>query len=205
MMRLNPKKPAIAVLLIAAFAMMPGCTNAPEPTGQDDVKYRAVRADPLRDTQAARQANAQGLAHLDAGELYQAELAFKRSLDADVKFGPAHNHLGKIYFLKRDFYNAAHEFDYAIKLMPRQAAPHNNLGLALLEGDDLDQAIDHFRKAVHLDPITIDFQANLARSLVQRGDRTQEVITLLRNVAVRDERTPWRVWASHELGLMGLD
>jgi len=88
--------------------------------------------------------------------------------------------------------------------MPNHPAPHNNLGLVLYESGKLDASIDKFRKATTLDPSNITYQANLVRSLVERGDRTEEVIVLLRAVAKNDARTPWRVWASHQLGRMGL-
>ena len=193
-----------AILLIAL--LLCGC-NAPasKPAINLDEAYRTINTSPLRDTEAARKANAMGLTHLDNGELYQAEEAFKRAVEADVDFGPAHNNLGKIYYLKRRFYLAAHEFDDAIRLMPNHAAPHNNLGLTLLEAGKLDDAAESIRKAVSLDPLEIDYQANLARVLVQRGDVSDEVITLLQAVASNDERVQWRVWASQQLGAMGIE
>ena len=196
--------PRLLPVLLCVFALG-ACTSSSKPDLDSDEDYRTINAGPLRDTSAARQANAQGLEHLDAGELYQAEQAFKRAIQADVEFGPAHNNLGKIYFLKRDYYLAAHEFDDAIKLMPKHAGPHNNLGLTLIEAGKLDDAVLSLRKAVTIDPNTIEYQSNLARALVQRGDKTQEVITLLRAVALRDDRVEWRVWASHQLGAMGID
>ncbi len=203
----QPRRPLLGPLLLALsiVCVHVGCANQPGPQAEADGGYRTINAGPLRDTAAAREENTKGLAHLDAGELYQAEQAFKRAIKADLEFGPAHNNLGKIYFLKRDFYLAAHEFDDAIKLMPRHAGPHNNLGLTLLEAGRLDDAIDALRQATTLDASTVEYQANLVRALVQRGDRTEEVVMLLRVVATHDTRVQWRAWASHQLGAMGLD
>lgn len=197
-----PARLLLLALLVACGVVLCACESRPEPD-RGKRPYRTIQAQPLRDTDAARKANEQGLMHLDKGELYQAEQAFLNALEADVGFGPAHNNLGKIYFLKRDFYRAAHEFDTAIDLIPSHAAPHNNLGLTLLESGKLDDAVDTFRKATTLAPNVIEYQANLARTLVQRGDTTNEVITLLRAVALRDDRLEWRIWASHQLGTMG--
>lgn len=192
--------------LLAACLLTVGCkTPSPEVLVDSDEPYRTIRTSPLRDTDAAQKANDQGLTHLDAGELYQAEEAFKRAIQADVDFGPAHNNLGKLYFLKRKFYLAAHEFDDAIQLMPNHAAPHNNLGLTLLEAGKFDDAVDSLRRAVNLEPLQMDYQANLARALVERGDQSEELITLLHAIAARDERVPWRIWASHQLGTYGVD
>lgn len=191
---------------MALTCMLCGCNaSTSKPTIDLDEQYRTINTSPLRDTDAAREANTQGLMHLDAGELYQAEVAFKDAIKADVDFGPAHNNLGKLYFLKRQFYLAAHEFDDAVQLMPNHAAPHNNLGLTLLEAGKLDDAAESLRRAVSLAPLQIDYQANLARALVQRGDESEELITLLRSVAAGDERGQWRVWASHQLGTFGIE
>ena len=197
--------PATWLLALLIVTMHAGCASQPGPQVGSDGGYRTINAGPLRDTAVAREENSKGLAHLHAGELYQAEQAFRRAIKADLEFGPAHNNLGKLYFLKHDFYLAAHEFDDAIKLMPRHAGPHNNLGLTLLEAGKLDDAVESFRTATTLDPRTVEYQANLVRALVQRGDRSEEVLALLRSVAIRDDRVEWRVWANHQLGVMGQD
>lgn len=205
-MKPSPPLNTFRILLPALIGvvLLVGCDASPKSQLDPKEDYRTINAGPLRDTAAAREANDKGLAHLQAKELYQAEQSFKRAIQADVEFGPAHNNLGKIYFLKRDFYLAAHEFDAAITLMPSHAGPHNNLGLTLIEAGKLDDAVDRLRKATTLDPNTIEYQSNLARALVQRGDRSDEVITLLRAIKLRDDRVEWRVWASHQLGTMGI-
>ncbi|MGB0768873.1 MAG: tetratricopeptide repeat protein [Phycisphaeraceae bacterium] len=203
---LNFTRMRLILPLLLGVLTLAGCNDpGSKPAVDLEEDYRTIDAGPLRDTDAARVANAEGLEHLDRGELYQAEQAFKRAIEADLTFGPAHNNLGKLYFLRRNFYLAALEFDQAIDLMPKHAAPHNNLGLTLLEANKLDDAIESLRKATTLDPLTIDYQANLARALTQRGDQSEELITLLRAVATLDERVQWRTWASHQLGTMGLD
>lgn len=191
--------PACCALLLGACA----ATQEDAAGNKRAGNYRTIQTEPLRDTDSAARANAEGLAHLDAGELYQAEQAFKQALEADIEYGPAHNHLGKVYFLKRDFYRAAHEFDKAGKLMPRVAAPQYNLGLTLMEAGQTDEAVEYFRKATTLEPGEVVYQADLARALLERGEQTEEVVALLRAVAARDERVAWRAWASHELARIG--
>lgn len=196
----------VGMIALIGPSVLHGCNSPASNRDIDlDETYRTINTSPLRDTDAAREANNRGLGHMDQGELEQAEQAFKQAIESDVGFGPAHNNLGKVYFLQRRFYLAAHEFDEAARLMPHHGGPQNNLGLTLLEASKLDDAIESLRKATNLDPQAIDYQANLARALVQRGDKSEELIFLLRAVALRDERVPWRVWASHQLGQMGLD
>lgn len=169
----------------------------------DRPPYRTIRAQPGRSTEAARKANAEGLEHLEAGELDRALRAFQKALTADVEFGSAHNNLGKVYYQQEDWYRAAWEFEYATRLLPRRAEPHNNLGLVLERAGELDRAIDCYRKAVGLDPRRIEYRGNLVRALCRRGDRTSEVRTLLREVLEEDTRIQWRTWA--ERMLAGMD
>ena len=164
--------------------------------------YRTIRTQPGRSTDLARKANAQGLAHLAAGELDQALRAFQKALTADVEFGPAHNNLGKVYYQQEDWYRAAWEFEYATRLLPRHAEPQNNLGLVLERAGELDRAVDCYRKAVGFDPHRIEYRGNLVRALCRRGERTSEVRTLLREVLEEDTRIAWRAWAERMLASM---
>jgi Flp pilus assembly protein TadD len=161
--------------------------------------YRTVSADPFRDTELAKRENQAGLAHLAGGELDSAVQAFERALTADNGFGPAHNNLGKAYFLKGDLYKAAWEFEYARKLLPRSPQPCNNLGIVFEQNREWDKAVEHYRQAVALDPENLEFQGNLTRALVLRGDRTDEVRTRLKKIIAQDKRNDWIIWANKQL------
>lgn len=193
----------LPLLFFSAMVMAVGCETTPDER-DDDAASRTIVADISRDPQAAAQANEQGLAYLDAGQLREAETAFKRAIKADKLFGPAYNHLGKVYYLRRLYYQAAHQFDKASQLMPNHAAPQNNLGLTLVVGGKLDEAIEAYRKAIALDGYTVEYQANLSGALIQRGDKTEEVIVLLRSVAEHDKRVKMRQWAKQQLATMGV-
>jgi len=186
-----------SLVLLSVFTLT-GCATTEE---EVDVSgdYRTVRADPLRNTQAAVEANQEGLAHMDAGEWELAADAFSRALLNDVEYGPAHNNLGKVYYYQQNWYNAAWEFQYAIKLMPRRAEPLNNLGLVLEQSNDYDRAIDQYRAAVSADPKNIVYRANLARAMIRRGDRSDEVQGLLIQILDEDTRPEWLIWAKQQL------
>jgi Tfp pilus assembly protein PilF len=187
--------------LIASICVAAGCTE--HSTAGSPGGYRAVAAAPGRDPEAAAEYNRVGLDCLDAGNLDKAETAFQNALTADVTYGPAHNNLGKVFFKKQAWYKAAWEFDYARTLLPKHAEPENNLGLVLEASGELDRAVEPYRKAVTLDPENIVYRANLARVLVRRGDRTDEVHGLLEQVAARDARAEWKDWARQELKGLG--
>ena len=131
----------VAVIAAILFVLGPGCTDSTKQSGSN---YETVTADPHRDHEAAQRYHREALRLLDSGQVAEAEKALKRSLEADVRFGPAHNNLGQIYFEQGKLYLAAWEFQYAASLMPKQAEPLNNLGLVLEKGGQIDEAVDRY-------------------------------------------------------------
>lgn len=194
-----PVKIAMIVCLCALMLISLGCAGQ-ETVTPPKVSYRTVTTGPLRNTEAAREANQRGLEHLHAGEIAEAGTAFRQAVERDIEFGPAHNNLGKVYYLQKDWYKAAWEFEYARKQMPRRAEPRNNLGLVLERAGELDNAVNYYREAVSLAPDDIHYRANLARALIRRGDRTPEVFALLRQILDQDTRPAWLIWAKQQLG-----
>jgi Tfp pilus assembly protein PilF len=188
------ERQALALLLVAAMMSGAGCMNL-GPTSQPAGGYRTITVDPRRDTEAAKQANRLGMEHMARGEVVQAVAEFNRALTADVSFGPAHNNLGKAYYAQKEWYKAAWEFEYAKKLLPRHPEPRNNLGLVLEMAGELDRAVESYREAGALDGNNMQYCGNLARALVRRGDRTEELRSLLEQLVARDTRTEWLAWA----------
>ena len=191
---------ALCLALAGALLAGGGCAGPGGDDGQPD--YRTVQAELGRDTEAAKKAHARGLDHLDRGELEPAAEAFRQALGHDSEFGPAHNNLGKVYFQQDRLYRAAKEFDYARRLMPKHPAPHNNLGLLHERSEEFDRAIEHYRRAVELGPKRVEFKVNLARALIRRGDRTQEVRKLLEQILDEGENADWLMWAKRQLATM---
>lgn len=193
---------AYFVSMSVAMIIFAGCGGL---YGRDDDKaaYRTITAEPLRDTETAKKANALGLKYLAEDRLDLAEKEFTRALAADVDFGPAHNNLGKVYFKNHDMYKAAWEFEYACKLLPKQASPRNNLGIVLEESGELDRAVEYYRQAVALEPDNVEYAGNLARALIRRGDHTDEVRGLLKKVLAKDTRPEWLTWAKRQEAIIG--
>jgi Tfp pilus assembly protein PilF len=188
---------AILLALVACLAVGVGCTDKTKTYRSGG--YRTVEAPPDRDTETAKRYNAQGLEHLGNEELDEAAADFRRSLVADVTYGPAHNNLGKVFYAQKDWYQAAWEFDYARELMPRQPEPLNNLGLVHEQAGELDRAVENYQQAVALGPDRIEYRANLARAKVRRGDADEELISLLQQILDQDSRPEWLVWAKPHL------
>jgi len=190
---------AVALMLFALGIAGCGATSG----DSSDRMYRTISVEPGRDTDAAIRANEQGLKHVEAGDLDAAKRAFERALAADVKFGPAHNNLGKVFFQQDELYKAAWEFEYARKLLPKHPEPHNNLGLVHEQAGELGRAIEHYREAVDLAPENLVYVGNLARALIKSGDHSAETRRLLERIIAQDSRVDWVAWAREQLARAG--
>lgn len=201
----------LATALLAVLCGLAGCQHSP--SGAADTSYRTIPADPGRDVGQARSSTAQGVAILGQAEatyaqdedidayqagLAQAEQHFRAALDADIMYGPAHNNLGRVYFLQERFYEAAWEFQYAAQLMPHRPIPRNNLGLVFEATGQLDEAEEHYALALASEPDNPEFLGNLARAKVRRGERSAELLGLLQQIVMKDHRPEWRRWAQEQ-------
>ncbi len=65
----------------------------------------------------------------------------------------------------RQFDQAVYEYQQAIRIDPRYAPAHNNLGNVYLAQGKVDEAIAEFREVVRLQPDSSSAKANLAAAL----------------------------------------
>ena len=179
-------------------AAMSGCTGV---WNHKTLDYRTVAAEPNHDIEKAKKENEKALKHLECGKLDKAERAFQQSLIADVSYGPAHNNLGKLYYNQANYYLAAWEFEYAIKLMPERIEPHNNLGLVYEKVGKLGEAIDTYEEARKLQPNNPEVLGNLARARLRRGDPYADIHPLLTDLVFMDTRADWVAWAKEQIAL----
>lgn len=164
--------------------------------------YETIAGDSLRDSEAARLHNAEGLRAIEDNDMDKAEQAFKKALEADVMFGPAHNNLGKLYHTQELFYKAAWEYQYAIKLMPYHPEPKYNLGLVYESVGKLDEAIALYDQAITHEPDNPVLIGNYVRARFKRGDQSPDMRDLLTDLLLRDTRPEWLAWAREKIALM---
>lgn len=186
----------LSICLLLVLLPFAGCHAPNERSGE----YKTIRDAPNRETDTARQLNAEAVDLIDQGRYDEAEQRLKEALAADITFGPAHNNLGRVYFHQQKLYLAAWEFEYAIKLMPHHVEPRNNLGLVFEAVGKLDDAVTHYDRALALEPDNPFVTGNLTRARIRRGDRGDEVRRLLREIVMKDVRSEWVEWARHKLG-----
>jgi Flp pilus assembly protein TadD len=189
----------ILCLILLMLVVLAGCSrNAAREAGE----YQTVARDLRRDTDRARQYNAEAVQLIEDGRFERAERALKRALAADITYGPAHNNLGKIYYHQNKLYLAAWEFQYAIQLMPNHPEPRNNLGLVFESVGRLNDAVEWYDKALSLEPDNTQVMGNLARARVRRGEADEQLRLLLSDLVIRDTRPEWVEWARQRLSAM---
>ena len=132
---------------------------------------------------------------IDKADDQRARALLEDALTRDPTYGPAVNNLGVIEFRAGRLYEAAWQFESAIKLMPRQAEPANNLGLVLEEAGKFEDAERQFNTASTLDRFTVPYAANRARVRVRQGKIDAATLELLDYVRTYDARPEWREWA----------
>jgi len=193
-----PRMLTVAACCIAAIALA-ACSSTKRVDGG---RYSTINAEPRRDTDRAQALNLKAADLLDEGAYQEASAILEEAIDADVTFGPAHNNLGKAYFHLGDYYRAAWEYRYAVKLMPHHPEPRNNLGLVLEQTGRLQDAIAEYDQAVEIAPDHPEVLGNLIRARIRRGEHGPQIIDLLERLLATEQRPEWRSWAQERLALM---
>ncbi len=191
----------LTIILIAACCCITftGCRKSPT----YNTGYETMPGDPRRDTDTARRLNAEGVKLANAGNIDEAEKVLKEALTADIFFGPAHNNLAAVYLRQQKHYLAAWEARYAIKLMPNNPEPRNNLGMIFESVRRLDEAAANYEEALKLAPDSPEIIGNLARTRLRAGLKDERTRQLLADLVMKDTRPEWAAWSRKQLALMG--
>lgn len=155
---------------------------------------REVQRDSARAEQLTRKA-----APLVNSDPESAERLLRQALTADLYHGPAHNNLGVLYLNRGDLYEAAHEFEWAGKLMPGHPDPRMNLALTLERAGRIDKAMEAYATALEVYPNHLPTIQAVARLQV-RYDRTDgRTPEMLEEIALRGDTQQWRDWATYQI------
>src|SRR6476660_9378967 len=132
---MSSRSSILAVVLMALLACAAGCHSSGAAN-----KHDIIVANGKRDTERARKEHERAYDLIREHKYDEAEKVCRRALQADIMFGPAHNNLGLVYYYQNKLYAAAWEFQNAIKLMPYQPEPRNNLGLVFEKAGKVNNA-----------------------------------------------------------------
>jgi Flp pilus assembly protein TadD len=189
------KRLSIILLILSICLLATACRS----TSTAEGNYKTVSANPQRNTALAQREYAKAMALAKQDQPDKAIEHLKRALKADIMFGLAHNNLGKLYYQQKRYYEAAWEFEYAAKLMPHRPEPRSNLGMVFEAVGRTSKAVDHYAKAMELEPDNAYYIGNLARARLRRGDRDATTRDLLQALVLKDTRPTWITWARETL------
>jgi tetratricopeptide (TPR) repeat protein len=79
---------------------------------------------------------------------------------------------------------AIHCYVTAVRLMPKFAAAHSNLGSVLKEQGKLDQALAHYKEAIHINPLFPDAHSNMGNTYKDMGKVEQAMECYLRAIEI---------------------
>ena len=107
-----------------------------------------------------------GVALRNQNKLPEAVAAFRRALEEAPAFCEAHDDLGAVLWLLRDYAAGTAESEAAVQCDPNLASARNNLGVALLYyKQDREHAVEQFRAAIAAKPGFALAHVNLAKTL----------------------------------------
>ncbi|MCP4003690.1 MAG: hypothetical protein GY725_05795 [bacterium] len=174
-----------AALLV--FVLAVGCASSPPGP-------YTTPAEVERDTQRAEQLTRQA-ADLIISNPVAAEELLREALTADIFHGQAHNNLGVIFLRREEFYEAAHEFEWARKLLPGHPDPRVNLALTLDHAGRENDAFDAYETALEVAPGYLPAIQGIARLTVRTGRDDARLPTWLDEIVLAGEDESWRNWA----------
>lgn len=104
-----------------------------------------------------------------AGQLAEAEAAYRALLREDESRSECGNNLGLLVFARGDAAEAEALYRQAIASYPDNTDAHTNLGGLLAARGDIDDAIESFHAALRIDPSSVSARVNLATHLTAWG------------------------------------
>jgi len=125
-----------------------------------------------------------GILHAGQGRLEESIVAYRAMIRSHPDSAAAHGNLGAVLFDRGEIEAAVPCYRVALALSELPEV-HDNLGNALVRLCAVDEAIQHFKRALALDPDNLNTQCNLAVALGEAG-RPDEAIQTYRDVLRAD-------------------
>lgn len=111
-----------------------------------------------------------GMLHEAANRPAEARRAFERALEEDFSFYPARASLARLALRERNADEAAEQLSQAVAIAPQDGVMHYEYGNALLVGGKPQEAIEHYRHAIELEPYFADPYLRLGIALQTAGE-----------------------------------
>jgi tetratricopeptide (TPR) repeat protein len=182
----------ICVVVLAGLALLAGCRT------QRTVGPYQVPGEADRETSVAEKMNREAADLIDSNPA-KAEALLRDALTKDLFFGPAHNNLGVLFLHQKKLYEAAHEFEWARKLLPGNPDPRVNLALTLESAGRLGEAFKTYETALEVAPEDLAAIEGLASLALRTGRDDSRLQGWLEQIALGGTQTTWASWARERL------
>ena len=120
----------------------------------------------------------------------EAQKEFEAELAGNPNDSNSENELGLVYSLRADFETAIRHYSRALALRPDFVDAHLALGKILTSLDRPDEAFQHFREAVRLDPSNEVAHYRLAQAYRKAGNDAEADLEQAKFQMIRDSRLP---------------
>ena len=188
---------ACLIVILTAF----NACSSPSQSSKDELTLNSPYATPSESDRSpiAAERLTQQAAQLLEDDPERAEQLLRQALVADLYHGPAHNNLGVLYLNQGKLYEAAHEFEWARKLMPGHPDPRLNLAMTLQYAGRIDDALDTYAAALEVYPEHIPTIQALVCCQLRHSRTDDQTRAFLERVALEGETEQWRQWAHKHL------
>jgi protein O-GlcNAc transferase len=121
------------------------------------------------------------------GKVEKAEEGFRKAIELNYNYPPAHNNIGVILNEQGKFDTAIEAYQVAIKINPNYFDAYNNLGNAFKGQGKPLEAIEAYRRALHLNPDSATANNNLGVVLQEQGQLEAAIAAYQRAIAVKPD------------------
>jgi tetratricopeptide (TPR) repeat protein len=118
------------------------------------------------------------------GHAVEAESAFRKALSANPHLMAAHVNLGKLLMRgNKEIQEAIQLFETVMAVRPEDAGMANTVGAAYASSGDFEKSVEYFRRALAINPNSLEAIRNLAMVLQRLGRLDEAKKVLLQGVA----------------------
>jgi tetratricopeptide (TPR) repeat protein len=197
---MTPRPCALVLLVLLGAA---GCSSSAASRAASGSPYHTP-PEGARDTVKAQALNRQAAALLDndPDTLAPTHQLLCDALTHDLFFGPAHNNLGIVHLRQGRLYEAAHEFEWAARLMPGHPDPRMNLALVMERAGRIDEAIAACDTALEAFPNHLPTLQALTGIQLRHRRADDRTGAMLQEIALRGSDPAWRDWARRQGALL---
>lgn len=114
--------------------------------------------------------NSEGLDYLNKNDYVNAEVYFRKAIEADPGLANPYNNLGIVFSLTGRQDEALVNFNKAVNIYPSYANAYSNIGVYYKDKKDYPQAIVNFKKAIDIEPNLYKPHAHLGDIYILLGD-----------------------------------